>query len=58
MIESWHGGLVRDLPVFVRMDSRLLDKEMQRAWAGRQYQGRQRGRGSAAGRTTHLGDTT
>jgi hypothetical protein len=56
MMETWHGGLVRDLPVFVRMDGRLLDKEVQRAWAGSRYQGRQRGRGSTAGRTTQRGD--
>jgi hypothetical protein len=48
-------GLARDLPVFVRMDGRLLDKEVHRAWAGSRYQGRQRGRGSAAGRTTQRG---
>jgi hypothetical protein len=50
-----HCGLARDLPVFVRMDGRLLDKEVHRAWAGSRYQGRQRGRGSAAGRTTQRG---
>ncbi len=44
-------GLARDLPVFVRMDGRLLDKE---AWAA----SRQRGRGSAAGRTTQRGEMT
>jgi len=29
-METQRGGLARDLPVFVRMDGQLLDKEVQR----------------------------
>ena len=40
--------VARDLPVFIRMDGGLLDKEAHRAWAGSRYQGSKAGKEGGA----------
>ena len=58
--ESKHGVVVW-LAIYLYSFEWMVDsqiREVQRAWAASRYQGRQRGRGSAAGRTTQRGEMT